>query len=801
MRIQLSLRPDGCAKHQSTWPLMLEQLKPVNPQLKPAPAGEAGGGVPAPSESGLIRLLKELPDAVMCFDRAWKITFANNEAMRLGRLSRKDFHSRTLWDLYPDTIGTELERHYREAMDSGRTSRMEYLYEPFSLWIDLHILPTEEGVAIHYRDITERRAREQALRNQQELLAVVQGMALAATWDYDLATGRLVFGPGSHPLVGRPLEELQSVAAVESIIYIPDRERVREALREALASGTLVAVEFRVVAPDGSRIWVESRATAVSNAGGPTNLRGMSIDITERKKNEEALVASEARYRVLTDLNPQAIWMGAPDGSIVYANQGLLDYLGLTIESLGGLGWLQAFYLPDREQVLDNWAQSVLTGNEYDVEARMVRAQDGAVRWWTMRAQPVRDNTGAILYWLGVGTDVHESKTSAERLRQKQFETERQRAELETVYQTAPVGLALFDATEFRCLRLNERQADILGLPIEQVIGRTLSEIAPLPGLEEMFRAASAGHPIRNQVFEGELSTRPGEHRVWNVSILPVYEQTAASASAQGGIDGMGAVQAITAAWLEITHLKRAEAALVQSEKLAAVGRLASSISHEINNPLEAITNLLYLISHHEQLPSDLKLFVHMAQSELARVSQIATQTLRFHRQAVKPTLVTARDLIDAVVNLYQGRLANSGIQVKANYVTETRVLCFENDIRQVLNNLIANAIDAMRGGGRLLVRAHDATHHPTGRRGVRLTIADTGHGMSDAVQRRIFEPFFTTKDLNGTGLGLWISEGIVQRHHGRLSLRSRQGTPQHGTVFTLFLPCSETVEPEKLAA
>jgi signal transduction histidine kinase len=129
--------------------------------------------------------------------------------------------------------------------------------------------------------------------------------------------------------------------------------------------------------------------------------------------------------------------------------------------------------------------------------------------------------------------------------------------------------------------------------------------------------------------------------------------------------------------------------------------------------------------------------------------------------------------------------------------------LCFENDIRQVLNNLIANAIDAMRQGGRILVRAHDATdyspQYPQGRSGIRITIADTGHGMSPAVQARLFEPFYTTKDLNGTGLGLWISAGIVTRHQGRLTFRSNQHPIHHGSVFSLFLPSVEeaSIEPQ----
>jgi signal transduction histidine kinase len=250
-----------------------------------------------------------------------------------------------------------------------------------------------------------------------------------------------------------------------------------------------------------------------------------------------------------------------------------------------------------------------------------------------------------------------------------------------------------------------------------------------------------------------------------------------------------------------MTNQKKAEAALIQSEKLAAVGRLASSISHEINNPLEAITNLLYLIDLSGELPEVVRRYVHTAQNELSRVCQIATQTLRFHRQAVRATHVSAAELVDAVLNLYQGRLANSDIKVEATYASPTTVLCFENDIRQVLNNLIANAIDAMRQGGRLLVRAHDATvyspQYPHGRSGIRITIADTGHGMPPSVQARLFEPFYTTKDLNGTGLGLWISAGIVSRHQGRLTFRSNQHPIHHGSVFSLFLPSVEEVQTE----
>ena len=171
----------------------------------------------------------------------------------------------------------------------------------------------------------------------------------------------------------------------------------------------------------------------------------MTIDITDRKRNEEALAASEQRYRVLTELSPQFVWTGSPDGQITYANQGFLDYLGFTMDQVGGEAWLNAFDPDDRLRVLDIWARSVATTEVYDIEARMIEGSTRRSRWWWLRALPLRDEVGKIVNWLGVAVDIHDRKTAADELHLKQLETERQRAELETLYQTAPIGLALFD--------------------------------------------------------------------------------------------------------------------------------------------------------------------------------------------------------------------------------------------------------------------------------------------------------------------------------------------------------------------
>jgi signal transduction histidine kinase len=236
------------------------------------------------------------------------------------------------------------------------------------------------------------------------------------------------------------------------------------------------------------------------------------------------------------------------------------------------------------------------------------------------------------------------------------------------------------------------------------------------------------------------------------------------------------------------------QAALMQTEKLAAVGRLASSIAHEINNPLESVTNLIYLARESAWNP-ETREYLDIADRELRRVSVIANQTLRFHKQSSKPQWITSKDLIESALSVYQGRLVNSNVEVERRTRAASPVLCFEGEIRQVLSNLTANAIDAMHPhGGRLLMRSREGTDWKTGRQGLILTVADTGSGMSPDTAAKIFEPFFTTKEIGGTGLGLWVSYEIVERHGGTLALRSSQRKGHSGTVFILFLPFEAVV-------
>lgn len=229
---------------------------------------------------------------------------------------------------------------------------------------------------------------------------------------------------------------------------------------------------------------------------------------------------------------------------------------------------------------------------------------------------------------------------------------------------------------------------------------------------------------------------------------------------------------------------------LVRSEKLASMGRLAATIAHEINNPLEAITNLLYLIKTSEGLPEAAAEYVTTAEDELRRVSEIANQTLRFHKMSPGITVTNATELFSTVLAIHHADLHRADIQVEKPLGATPNFECFEGEIRQVVNNLIGNAIDAMQGReNRLMLRSRRTTNWTTGQSGVSIVVADTGSGMTPETQSRIFDPFYTTKGLEGTGLGLWVSKGIIERHDGSLRLRSSVNVASHGTTFRLFLP------------
>ena len=321
----------------------------------------------------------------------------------------------------------------------------------------------------------------------------------------------------------------------------------------------------------------------------------------------------------------------------------------------------------------------------------------------------------------------------------------------------------------------------LYGWRCEEVLGKKLDQVLPTtfpePSEQVLPALTSAGQ------WEGTVRRQNKGGQEISVAIRKVLQRS----------DGTGAV-------LEMGHdisaQLQAEAALRQSERLAAIGRLAAVIAHEINNPLEAIANALFLVRSHPSLKGEAQRFARLAEEEVARIQHITQQMLGFYRESRTPISVSMRTIVDDVLDLQGRRLQINRILVEKEYRDDMVVIGFPAELKQVFLNLIGNATQAMPQGGRLRISIRESTDHASSLRGVRVSVCDTGSGIQPQDAKRLFEPFFTTKPNNGTGLGLWVSKGIIEKYQGTLRFRSLRLYEQHVTCFSVFIPGAAVAHP-----
>lgn len=246
---------------------------------------------------------------------------------------------------------------------------------------------------------------------------------------------------------------------------------------------------------------------------------------------------------------------------------------------------------------------------------------------------------------------------------------------------------------------------------------------------------------------------------------------------------------------LDVTDRKQAELALRQSERLAATGRLAATIAHELNNPLASVTNILFLLESQLAHSEESRALVRVAEDEVARMTRIVHQTLAFHRQSNEPVELSITELMDSVLALLEPRLRSQRIQLVRRFEGETPLRGFPAELRQVFTNLVINAAEAMTKAGVMVVHVYPSRRWSgVEARGTRIVIADSGSGIPKQIRAHIFDPFFTTKGEKGSGVGLWVSSGIVAKHGGTIRVVSRTTAPPTGTAFCVFLPDTHTV-------
>lgn len=326
-----------------------------------------------------------------------------------------------------------------------------------------------------------------------------------------------------------------------------------------------------------------------------------------------------------------------------------------------------------------------------------------------------------------------------------------------------PEMLVLLD-TENKIVRCNRAFVELSGKRFSEVISSDGATI-----LKQVLGSAEFVTRTQTPRYVAEQQHGPRWFRVTANAVM-VEEQR------------IGSIVVLT----DITERKLAEESLRNAEKLAATGRLAQTIAHEINNPLEALTNLIYLAAHTRE-QDQLQDYLRQATVELERVAKITKQVLSFHRETKTPVELRVQDLVQSVLALYAIQLDGKRINVDFQKGPASMICGFPGELRQMLANLIGNAIDASPEGGQICVRIRRAERH--GVPGSVFTIHDQGPGIPPAIRARVLEPFFTTKELKGTGLGLWLAKSIILKHEGSLRFRSNYTASRNGTCFRVFLP------------
>jgi two-component system NtrC family sensor kinase len=384
-----------------------------------------------------------------------------------------------------------------------------------------------------------------------------------------------------------------------------------------------------------------------------------------------------------------------------------------------------------------------------DNESRVYALESGADAYLT---QPVEPNV--LIATVKSLIKVHEAESLA-KLSAKQWQA---------TFDALSEGVAVLDeaGTIQRC---NRAMSDLLERTYSEIEGRILSEL-----MQECF-----GIQV-SELGSSQLQEASSGARYFQTRLEPVF------------LDGMQSGSIFVLA--DISQQKLAEHAALQNGRLAATGRMAHTIAHEINNPLEAITNLLFLLKSATPGSKEAVSYLASAEDELVRVSRIARQILSFHRESDTPIELNLPELIENALALNNRSIQEKNLQVSREWDADISVRGFPAQMRQVFSNLLRNAIEASFDGGRIRIKISYCTiYHSGPQRAARVTVADCGVGIPERNREKIFNAFFTTKELKGTGIGLWLSSSIIQEHRGRIQVRSRMQPGHSGTCISILLP------------
>jgi PAS domain S-box-containing protein len=709
---------------------------------------------------------------------------------------------RECWTEIWDIIGPQIEQvmrgrgatwHENQLVPVTRHGRLEQVYWTYGF------SPIDEddgvgGVLVVCRDVTKDYLAANALREREAELARVQQVGRIGGLEVDLRTGfRNRRSPEYLLIHGLPPD-----AAHESHedwvrrIHPDDREATEQKFRDAVASDARdYTVQYRIIRPsDGEMRWISVRSTIERDANGKAiRLVGAHSDITEQVMAEQALRQSEAEFRTLAEAVPHHVWTARPDGELNWFNPRVYEYTGSGPGKFDGARWSSIVHPDDVAGAVAAWTKAIRSGEAYEVEFRLRRA-DGAFRWFLARAVPARDALGAITRWIGTNTDVHDQKRIAGELAelnatlaQRVEEKTRERDRIWNVSQ----DLLLVADRNGVWKTVNPAWTRTLGWDEAELLNRTSQWLEhPDDNGATRRHVAKLGASESTVRFESRFRHRNGSYR-W-LSWTGVSDQDHIYAVARD----------VTADKAAAERLKATEEALLQSQKMEAVGQLTGGIAHDFNNLLTGIVGSLDLLQTrlNQGRTDNVARYIDAAMTSANRAAALTHRLLAFaRRQPLIPKSVDANQLVVSLEDLLRRTIGETIDLAIVAPDDLWNTLCDPNQLESALLNLAINARDAMPDGGKLTISTANAridgvtADTPALSPGeyICIDVTDTGTGMSAEVAARAFDPFFTTKPIGqGTGLGLSMIYGFARQSNGHATIDSKIG---RGTSIKIYLP------------
>lgn len=488
--------------------------------------------------------------------------------------------------------------------------------------------------------------------------------------------------------------------------------------------------------------------------------------------SQAELQRSEEQFHLLALSAPVGIFQTNTIGLWTYANPTCGAILGMGSDEMEGQKWAQGIHPGDRERILSQWSAAVAKGEPWSAEYRSLAA-GGDVCWVREFATPASVN-GTFIGYVGTIIDITDNKVAHLTLADSEARF-RQLADAmpQMIWTAQPDGFI-----DYYNNRWYERTQLVPGEYGDDSWKRVLHPDDVERCVACWSQSIRSGEPYE---IEYRFEDKNGRYR-WHLGrAIPVRDEAAKIVKWIGTCT-------------DIEDMKRTQSNLLRAEKLAAAGKLAASIAHELNTPLGAVFNLMYLVRHEEK-PYLKDEYLTEAEHELERVSRLANRCLSIYRGGTSKTAVKLDELIDEVIGVFHDSAVSRGISIDKRTGENLGMFASPDDLRHVIVNLVSNAIDALPENGRVMISARHGKDPKTAHPCIRLTVSDNGSGIAVGARKLLFDPFFTTKEETGAGLGLWITRSIVENHMGTIHVRSNTRTSRHGTAVSVSLPVADAAE------